>query len=478
MKIVYPKQEIESQIGFDFVRNYLFEKCVSTGGKAWVKQLMPFHDRKAYFTRLDEVKSFLNLYQISDKPLRINEWVSLPKDLKKSEIEGFTFKLESIVIVRDFLALAIGVFKTLNWYETKIRPLQKYSSTTEDFSQLLKIIDAIVGPNGGVRPNASPALSKLLSKQERLEQSLVTVLNKVYKRLQKEQLAHDLAPTVKNGRYVIPVPSAIRNKVDGVIQGESGTKNISYVEPLEVIQSNNELSNVAIEIGYEIDRLLAAITFSISGHHKSISYAETKLHYLDFLNAIQKYSSDFKAVIPVISQRNLIKLTNCRHPKLANHLKEIGGKLMPLDFEFSKRNRIMIISGPNAGGKSVALKTFSLLQYAAQCALPICADEDNETLLFDNMLTDIGDNQSMDSDLSTYSAHLSAMKAFLEVGSGNTFIAIDEIGAGTDPQLGGPMAEAMINQFEEKGFYGIITTHFSNLKAMAQENNYLFKKLI
>lgn len=474
MRTVYPKGEIEVQIGFDFVRSYLERTCISIGGKDWVANLQPFDDRKQYFVRLDELNQYILLNNRLSKPIQIIQWVPLPKDLKNSEMQGYALDLDSIVIVRDFLAMSIPIFKTINKHIEERNALRKYSLEIEELVSLLKVIDDIIGPNGGVKPDASPALSTLISKQEKLEKSLISVLNKVYKSLQKEKLTQDLSPTVKNGRYVIPVPSAIRNSIKGVIQGESGSKNISYIEPLEVIESNNDLSNVGIEINYEIDRLLGTITAQISKIHKSITYAETKVHYLDFLNAIYKYSKEFNAVIPIISNRNVVKLNNARHPKLASHLKDTGAKLVPLDFEFSKQKRIMIISGPNAGGKSVALKTFSLAQYSAQCAIPICTDEDNETMLFDNILTDIGDNQSIDSDLSTYSAHLSAMKAFLEVKSGMTFIAIDEIGAGTDPQLGGPMAEAMINHFEQTGYYGIITTHFSNLKAMEHMDNHLF----
>lgn len=471
MKFIYPEHEVEKQIGFDFLRNLIEDKCRNPKAKAWVQRLNPFASYKQYLKRLRETQEFLKITLASRKPIIFRNFEPVPLAIENAGIEGFYLSLEEIVAIRDFLDFGVGVFKRLSSTEVEIIDLQQFIGETHNLSNLFAAIDAVLEKDGNVKRNANSALKKLHTRKDQLEKSLLATLDHEYKKLRKNKLTVNLEPTVKNGRYVIPIQSSERNSIEGVVQGESGSKSISYVEPLAVIQSNNELNFIAAEIHLEIRKLLILISGKIATHSIEIKYAEEKLGYLEFLNAISEYGIQFNAEMLELSKENEIELFQCRHPKLES---TIGREeIIPLDFKLTEKKRLMIISGPNAGGKSVALKTLSFCQYALQCALPICADVKSKSIWFDNFLTDVGDNQSMDSDLSTYSAHLTAMKSFLEVQKGSTFIAIDEIGAGTDPQYGGPMAESMINKFNEQGFFGVITTHFSNLKAMASSSNYL-----
>ncbi len=474
MKEIYPRQEIEQQIGFTYVRDFLLRHCVSEGGKDCARTLSALPLGKQHRQRWEEVQARLALEQAHPGKLNLVSWELLPEDLSKSGIEGFFLSLEELRIIRDFLAQAVRVFRVLNQLEEAQTALLHYAQEPQNLQAVQQAIDKVLGPDGGILWTASPELSKLNRERIRHEEQLLSLLQKEYKSYQKQQLTVDLEPTVKNGRYVIPVQSAGRNTIQGVIQGESAGGNISYIEPMAVVLANNRMAEINYQIDREIEKLLKKLTAVVADEAASMNFAQDKLHQLDLLQAISRYAEEHKACMPKLSSKNRIQLKRCRHPQLETHLRERGEEMNPLDFSFSEQQRLMIISGPNAGGKSVALKAFSLAQYSLQCAIPICAEENSEMMLFDNLLSDIGDNQSMDADLSTYSAHLSAMKAFLSIEKGKTFIAIDEIGAGTDPQLGGPMAEAMIRHFDEAGFYGIITTHFSNLKTLEGESRHIF----
>jgi len=473
MKTVYPKGKIESQIGFDFIKSFLHDQCVSKFAKHEVNETKPIESSRAFKKRLAEVVDFLKFKELLAKSLNLHSWNPLTERLSQCKIEGFYLDLEEILDISDFLSQAIQVFKQVNAQVEICTALEPYAHEIHHLSEIQSLIERVITHKGTVRENASPKLQRLNQQKRDFENQLLTTLNKVYARLKKDKLSVELEPTVRNGRYVIPVPSAYRKQIKGVIQGESGSKNISYVEPIEVLEANNSLNQVMFEMDEEVKRLLISISNKIGAHVTELFYAETKLGFIDYLNAIAVYADRFKGVIPIIdSSQRKIQLKQCRHPKLESALK--SNEIVPLDFEFSEQDRIMIISGPNAGGKSVSLKTFSLAQYSLQCALPVCADEGSTMILFDHLLTDIGDNQSLESDLSTYSAHLTAMRSFLEPKKGKVFIAIDEIGAGTDPQLGGPMAEAMIQQFNASQYFGIVTTHFSNLKSLSASLDKVF----
>lgn len=465
MKTVYPERLIEIQIGFDFVKSFLADACVSEFGVQHVSDLKPLSSTKAFNQRLAQVNDFILLSKLASKDLNLHAWEPLTERIHQGKIEGFYLDLDEIVHIADFVSVAIRSFKWIGSQIEQCPALEPFTNDALHLAEIEMMIQQIVSPQGKIRENASPDLASLFKRKSSFENDLLKTLRKVFARVKQDKLAVDLEPTVKNGRYVIPVPSAYRKQIKGVIQGESGTKNISYVEPLEVLEANNSLNQINFEIDEEIHRLLKKITEKIGLHSKELFHAQSKLGFIDLFQSVTHYAAHFSAIIPKLNRADSeIQLNQCRHPKLESTVG--SNEIVPLDFEFSEQKRIMMISGPNAGGKSVALKTFSLAQYSLQCGLPVCAAEGSKMNLFDHMMTDIGDNQNIESDLSTYSAHLAAMQQFLEPNKGKVFVAIDEIGAGTDPQLGGPMAEAMIQQFNEAGYYGIITTHFSNLKSL------------
>ncbi len=473
MKTAYPKSRIETQIGFDFVKTFLKKGCVSQFGVEIIDELEPLKTQKEFNIRINEVSDFILLSNLLPKGLNLHAWEPLTERINQGRITGFFLDLEEIIAIADFLSIAIDCFEPIESKIDECPALISYTHECKHLIETLGLINQIISHQGKIRENASPALRSLFKRKNSFENDLLKTLRKVFAKVKQDKLGVDLEPTVKNGRYVIPVPSAYRKQIKGVIQGESGTKNISYVEPLEVLEANNALNQINFDIEEEIQRLLKRITEKIGMHAKELFHAESKLGFIDYLQTVSNYASEFKAIIPNYSSTAIdIQLMQCRHPKLESSIGH--DEVVPLDFDFSDHKRMMIISGPNAGGKSVALKTFSLAQYSLQCALPVCAAEGSKMTLFDHMMTDIGDNQNIESDLSTYSAHLAAMQQFLEPKKGKVFIAIDEIGAGTDPQLGGPMAEAMIQQFNEAGYYGIITTHFSNLKSLSTSLQHVF----
>ncbi len=472
----FPKDDIASQIGFDFIKQYLQQTAISQAAKERFNKMVPFSQIGQANAMLAEVNARIYYEQERTNSINISQWFLIPDNLEKTSIQNYFLSIDDVLELRGFLSLAIHIFSKLNKIENpqQIVLKDKYSNTTKNLEDIVSESNKLIDNKGEINKNASNVLSKLFLERERVEKSLQAALNEASKAAKKKDPNLDLSPAVRNGRFVIPVSTSMRNLIEGIVQGESAGGKISFVEPLAVIQANNQLSTIQFDINREIERLLIALSARIAPFIKEIRYSEQKIIHLDFLQAIIKYAAHFKAILPKFSDKLSIRMNDARHPQLEYTLTQKRKYIVPLNFIFNQNNRLMIISGPNAGGKSVALKTFMVLQYSAQCGLPILANDNAETIWFSHFLSDIGDNQSMDSDLSTYSAHLAAMRHFLTIPKGNTFIGIDEIGSGTDPLLGSPLAEAMLENFDEKEYFGIVTTHFSNLKRMASKENGIF----
>ena len=333
-------------------------------------------------------------------------------------------------------------------------------------------LERVIDDRGNVRDSASPELAsirrRIISEQANLRKRLDSILRQAR---QNGWIPDDLSLTIRGGRLVIPIAAEHKRKIKGFVHDESQTGQTVFIEPAEVFDANNEVRELEYEERREIYRILLALTDQIRPHLEELKKAINFLAQIDFIRAKAKLAIQLNAVMPTLQERPLIDWTDTRHPLLHLSFTKQGKTVVPLSVRLDQKDRILIISGPNAGGKSVALKTLGLVQYMLQCGLLVPMNEYSEMGVFQNLFIDIGDEQSLENDLSTYSSHLTAMKQFLVGANKRTLFLIDEFGTGTEPGLGGAIAESILEDLNKSGAYGVVNTHYTNLKVMADKTS-------
>ncbi len=340
---------------------------------------------------------------------------------------------------------------------------------------LIRKIDAVLDKFGHVKDSASADLQRIRRELASTEGSIGRVLNSILRAAQAEgTVADDVTPTMRDGRLVIPVAPALKRKLKGIVHDESATGKTVFIEPQEVVEANNRVRELEAEERREIIRILRELTDAVRPLAPQLMESYEMLADVELVRAKVQLAREIKATIstePEIAPHPFIDWTLAVHPLLERSLAKHGKKMIPLDIELTRRQRILLISGPNAGGKSVCLKTVGLLQYMLQCGLPITVGERSRVGIFEHIMIDIGDEQSLEDELSTYSSHLLNMKQMMRASDPSTLLLIDEFGGGTEPQIGGAMAEAVLKRFVRQGAFGIITTHYQNLKHFAEETD-------
>ena len=334
--------------------------------------------------------------------------------------------------------------------------------------RLIASIDKILDRYGKMRDNASPELARLRKEISASQGSVSRALNAILRQAQAEGiLDKDAAPTMREGRLVLPVPPAYKRKIGGIVHDESATGKTVFIEPQQVVEANNRIRELEGEERRERIRILLEITAQLRPEVPNILETETYLGDVDFLRAKALFAIDMHAIVPELSQQPMIDWREAYHPVLLLNFRRQGKTVVPLTIRLTD-NRILVISGPNAGGKSVCLKTVAMLQYMLQCGLPVPMGEASRMGFFKQLLIDIGDEQSIEDDLSTYSSHLRNMKHFVRYADAHTLLLIDEFGTGTEPMIGGAIAEAVLSQLNEQRAFGVVTTHYGNLKHLAE----------
>ena len=345
---------------------------------------------------------------------------------------------------------------------------------TEDiitFPQIVRRISSILDKNGRVKDGASFALANIRDELKRTNGKISATLNTILHRAKIDGLVgKDTAPTMRDGRLMLPVPPQAKRKITGIVHDESATGRTVFIEPAEVVEINNHIRELEAEEQRELIRILTDFTNQIRPYIKEIVDSFQLLARIDFLQAKLAIAKDFDACEVVTADHPQMDWVQARHPLLQKSLERQNRKIVPLDIKLTPENRIMIISGPNAGGKSICLKTTGLLQYMLQCGLAIPVRENSKFGIFKDIMIDIGDEQSIENDLSTYSSHLVNMKTMMKQSDGNSLLLIDEFGGGTEPQIGGALAESFLDTFCKKGAWAVITTHYQNLKQYADNN--------
>ena len=468
--MIYPS-DFENKIGFNYVRERLNELCISEMGKECVGKM-------CFCTDVDEIHTYLRLIQdfqtlIQDGvPFPVRDYNDLREEFKHLAIVGTVISLESMFALKPTLSALSYIFKFFKSEASEKVPYLK--ALAEDISidnHIFTEINRLIDDKGEIPDNASAELAEIRRDIRRKQSSIDHRMHKILVEAKNSGWTDSTAEmTIRDGRPVIPVRAADKRELRGFIHDESATGQTVYIEPAEIFETNNEIKELEYAERREINKILLAFTKILRPEIPNLIMAWRLLGLLDFIRAKALLSHEYNCVIPEVIDEPMFDWIEARHPLLEQKLKGQGKRITPLDLRLGDNNRILVISGPNAGGKSVCLKTIGLIQYMMQCGLAIPVKVDSKCGIFHDMFIDIGDEQSLENDLSTYSSHLINMKELLEHGNERSLFLIDEFGTGTEPQLGGAIAEAILLKMNEKKSFGVVTTHYANLKLLADNH--------
>ncbi|TDQ13515.1 DNA mismatch repair protein MutS2 [Algoriphagus boseongensis] len=468
--MLYPSN-LEQKINFVKIKELLKEECTSSLGQEYVEKVAFSSDNKLVGKLLDQTEEFLNIL-ISGEPFPSSNFTNLTPFLEKAKLEGAFLDQEEFYEVKLALQTLRGCISFFQKHGENYPALGNLLGLLLDLDLgLLKAIDQIIDEKGKIRSNASKELQLIRNQLLYEESRLRKVMDRIFKDARAKGLTpEDAAMTIRGGRMVIPVAAENKRKLRGFIHDESATGQTVFMEPEEALDINNEIRDLEYMEKREIIRILTRLTDQLRPSIPALRKATNYLGLIDFIRAKAKFAQKTESVKPVLSKEKTLNWTRARHPILEKILKSQGRKIVPLDVKLEGNARLLIISGPNAGGKSVTLKTVALLQYMLQCGLLIPVHPDSRSSLFDNFFIDIGDEQNLENDLSTYSSHLMSMKHFTQFATKKTILFIDEFGTGTEPQFGGAIAESILLALNKLGAFGVITTHYGNLKQLANKN--------
>lgn len=477
--MIYPKT-FESKIGFDEIRTLLKERCLSTLGKEMVDAIQPSGESDVINEWLTQVREFRRLQEEADD-FPMHYFFDVRQAVARLRLEGTHLDEGELFDLRRSLDTINQIENYLNRSdddndgEERTYPYPALHRLTEDvmtFPQLVQRIDTILDKFGKIKDSASPQLADIRRELSRTEGSISRTLNGILRAAQSEGLVEkDVTPAIRDGRLVIPVSQGLKRKIRGIVHDESASGKTVFIEPAEVVEANNRIRELEADERREIIRILTEFAKLVRPHVKPILESYKFLATIDLIHAKAELARLIKGIEPAVNAYPHIDWIQAAHPLLRLSLEKQGKSVVPLDIMLTRDKRILIISGPNAGGKSVCLKTAGLTQYMLQCGLSVAIGERSRTGVFKNIFIDIGDEQSIENDLSTYSSHLMNMKQMMRYADDSTLLLIDEFGTGTEPQIGGAIAEAVLAQFCAKQAYGVITTHYQNLKHFADSHD-------
>ena len=467
MQKFYP-DNFELKIGFDRIREMMHNFCLSNMGHEWVEAVQFQDDFSNISAQLGETDELCRIVREFDN-FPSNHFFDLREALQKISIEGRFLEPEELFDLKRSLESVRAIVAFFNKQEEAVFPLlKKKIQHVQVFPYIYERIDAIINKFGKIRDNATPELAnirrEILSRQSNMSKRLHAIL----KQAQKDGLVdEDATVTIRDGRAVIPIAAGNKRKLKGIVYDESSTGKTSYVEPNEIVEMNNEIRELEYAERREIIKILTTFSNDIRPYLTDLLFSYDFLGEIDFIRSKAKLAVELGAIKPDFAPHPVIDWFQAVHPVLMKALKKENWKIVPLNIRLNAEKHILLISGPNAGGKSVCLKTVGLLQYMLQCGLLIPISEGSRTGIFSKIFIDIGDEQSLENDLSTYSSHLLNMKHFVKFSDEKTLILIDEFGTGTEPMLGGAIAESILDRLNQLGTFGVITTHYTNLKHFA-----------
>ena len=477
--MIYP-HNFEQKIGFDQIRTLIKNKCLCSLGEEQVDEMNFSDDFNDINRQLEQVTEFVSILQ-GEEDFPDQNFFDVRSSLKRIRVEGMYMdeselfdlrrSLETIRNIVSFFQKEDDGDEDSDLNNTPYPNLKELAGDVMVFPQLTSRINNILDKFGKIKDNASPELLQIRRELSATAGSISRNLTSILRKAQAEgYVDKDVTPTVRDGRLVIPVAPGMKRKIRGIVHDESATGKTVFIEPAEVVEANNRIRELEGEERREIIRILTEFSKEIRPHIPAILLSYAFLAKIDFIRAKAIFCIEIKGVKPSFENRQIVDWFDAIHPLLQMSLSKHNKKVVPLEIALDRKNRILLISGPNAGGKSVCLKTVGLLQYMLQCGILVPMNERSHAGIFGSIFIDIGDEQSIEDDLSTYSSHLTNMKNMMKNCNDRSIILIDEFGGGTEPQIGGAIAEAVLKRFNAKKTFGVITTHYQNLKHYAEDN--------
>ena len=473
-KMIYPTN-FEQKIGFDEIRQLLKEKCLSALGEEYVDKMSYSTSFDTINRELDEVCEYIRIDQEEEEDFPANYFFDLRASLHRIRVEGMYLDEKDLFDLLRSLETINAITRFLGSCDEEEQPryphLRALAGDVMSYPQLIIRIHQMINPYGKLKDRASVELARIRKELAATAGSISRTLNSILKQAQSEgYIEKDAAPTMRDGRLVIPVMPALKRKIKGIVHDESASGKTVFIEPASVVEANNRIRELEGEERREVIRILTLFTAELRPHVNDLMYSYQFLGHIDFIRSKALLSIRLGAIKPALEKEQLIQWEGAIHPLLHLSLLKHNKKTVPLDIKLHQQQRILIISGPNAGGKSVCLKTVGLLQYMLQCGLPITLEEKSKAGIFSSIFIDIGDEQSIEDELSTYSSHLNNMKVMVKNCDKESLLLIDEFGGGTEPLIGGAIAEALLKRFNNRGTFGVITTHYQNLKHFADDH--------
>lgn len=476
--MIYPNN-FEQKIGFDQIRQLLCDKCLSPLGKERVNDMTFSKQFNEIDEHLNQTAEFVRILQEEDG-FPAQYFFDVRPSLKRIRVEGMYLDEQELFDLRRSLETIHDIVRFLVRTDNELEEghsnstypyLQRLAEDIITFPQFIRQINDILSPYGKIKDNASPELSRIRRELASTMGSISRSLNNILRNAQSEGVVDkDVTPSMRDGRLVIPIAPALKRKIKGIVHDESASGKTVFIEPAEVVEANNRIRELEADERREIIRILSDFSNKLRPDIPDILLSYEFLAEIDFIRSKALLALQINALKPRFGNKQIVDWRQAIHPLLHLSLAKHNKKVVPLDILLNSKQRILLISGPNAGGKSVCLKTVGILQYMLQCGLLVPMHEQSIMGIFDSIFIDIGDEQSIENDLSTYSSHLTNMKVMMKHCNDHSLILIDEFGSGTDPQIGGAIAEAVLKRFNQKGTFGVITTHYQNLKHFADEH--------
>lgn len=467
--MIYP-QSLESKIGFDGVRAIIGNLCNNSLSKDKCKEMNFSSDFGQVLTQLQQTNEYLTILNTGEDFPNGNIY-DLREELGRVRIIGAYLTEAELFQLGQTLSTAADICAFFTEERSnKFPQLRKIAEEVTTFPEILRIITAAIDKFGNMKDNASPTLMDLKRSLQSTASSVNGMMQRIMSQCKQDGfLEKDSSPVVRDGRLVIPVSPMHKRKIKGIVHDESATGKTIFIEPAEIVEANNRIRELEADIRREIIRILTEITDKIRPSLGDLFALYKIIGIFDFIRAKAIFAQEINATLPHISDTQEIEWYNAIHPMLFVTLKKLNKEVVPLTIKLDKENHILLISGPNAGGKSVCLKTVGIVQYMLQCGILPPVYSNSHFGIFDNLFIDIGDEQSIENELSTYSSRLSNMKFFMQKGNAKSLILIDEFGGGTEPQIGGAIAQAILHKLNDAGIFGVITTHYQNLKNFAND---------
>jgi DNA mismatch repair protein MutS2 len=469
--VIYPKN-FETKTGFDKVRQMIRDNCLSPVGVQHAENLPFTTDATLIRQQLNQTEEFRQL-MLEEPGFPSQDYFDLTYELHRIKIEGTYIEQENLFDLKSSLITISDILQFFKKSDPQKFPnLISLSSEIFVDKMIVSSIEGIIDNKGNIKNNASAKLAEI---RKSLSKEQASVDRKMRKAMSEAKRAgwtkDDTEVTIREGRPVIPVAAAHKRAIKGLIHDESATGQTVYIEPVEVFEIHNKIRELESAERREIINILKNFSGFVRPEIPNLIEAYKFLGMIDFIRAKASFALKINALKPKIADQPLVRWNKAVHPLLYLSHKKQNRPVVPLNIQLDNERRILVISGPNAGGKSVCLTTVGLLQYMLQCGLLIPVKDDSMTGIFQNLFIDIGDEQSLENDLSTYSSHLLNMKHFVIHSNANTLFLIDEFGTGTEPQLGGAIAESVLEKLNSNKAFGVVTTHYSNLKLMSKEGN-------